>query len=147
MRYPLIDRQLLATLRLVHGGFNTIVALLFFYHGSLGVRIRRARLAKGPLPFTLIRRHRKGGPLLAVLGMIGFCVGLTLIMLHTGNVLTFPAHFIVGCSIVLCLIATLVISRKIKGLDSSYRTPHFHLGIAILCLYALEVLLGITVFF
>jgi len=53
----------------------------------------------------------------------------------------------VGCTIVLCLLSTFLISRKIKGPDSSYRTPHFVLGITILCLYLAEVFLGIGVLF
>ncbi len=145
MHYPLIDRQLLSSLRFVHGGYNTIVALLFFYHASLGVRIRRARRGGGPLPFMLIKRHRKGGPLLAALGIAGFFIGFTLVMLDSGNVLQFPYHFIVGCIIVAGLVATLLLSRKIKGPDSPYRTPHFHLGIAILVLYLVEVVLGLGV--
>jgi len=145
MQYPLIDRQLLSSLRLVHGGFNTCVVLLFFYHARLGIMIRRARMAHGPLPFPVIKRHRKGGPLLASLGIAGFCIGFTLVMLDSGKVLQFPSHFLVGCTIVLCLITTFGISRKIKGPDSPYRTPHFYLGIAVLCLYLIEVVLGLGV--
>ena len=147
MQYPLIDRQLLSSLRLVHGGFNTFVVLLFFYHARLGITIRRARMARGPLPFPMIKRHRKGGPVLAALGIAGFCIGFTLVMLDSGKVLQFPAHFLVGCTIVLCLITTFVLSRKIKGPDSPYRTPHFYLGIATLCLYLVNVVLGIGVLF
>jgi len=147
MQYPLIDRQLLSYLRLVHGGFNTCVVFLFFYHARLGITIRRARRARGPLPFPMIKRHRKGGPLLAALGITGFCIGFSLVMLDSGKVLQFPSHFLVGCTIVLCLITTFILSRKIKGPDSPYRTPHFYLGIAILCLYLIEVFLGIGVLF
>ncbi len=145
MQYPLIDRQLLSSLRLVHAGFNSFVMVMFFYHARLGIAIRRARRAHGPLPFPLIKRHRKGGPVLASLGIAGFCIGFTLVMLDSGKVLQFPYHFFTGCTIVLCLITTFVISRKIKGLDSPYRTPHFYLGIAILCLYLVEVFLGLGV--
>jgi hypothetical protein len=145
MQYPLIDRQLLSYLRFFHGGFNTFVMIMFFYHAHLGIAIRRARRARGPLPFPMIKRHRKGGPLLAALGITGFCIGFTLVMLDSGKVLQFPFHFLVGCTIVLSLITTFVVSRKIKGPDSSYRTPHFYLGIAILCLYLIEVFLGIGV--
>jgi hypothetical protein len=145
MQYPLIDRQLLSYLRLVHGGFNTFVMIMFFYHARLGIAIRRARRARGPLPFPMIKRHRKGGPLLAALGITGFCIGFTLVMLDSGKVLQFPYHFLVGCTIVLCLITTFVLSRKIKGPDSPFRTPHFYLGIAILCLYLTEVFLGLGV--
>jgi hypothetical protein len=145
MHYPLIDRHLLSSLRFVHGGFNTFVTAMFFYHAHLGVAIRRARRARGPLPFPLIKRHRRGGPVLAALGLIGFCIGFTLVMLDSGRALEFPLHFLVGCTIVLCLITTFVISRKIKGTDSPYRTPHFYLGIAILCLYLSEVVLGLGI--
>lgn len=147
MQYPLVDRQLLSSLRLAHGSYNSIVMLLFFYHGWLGFTIRRARKSKAPLPFAAIKRHRKIGPVLAFMGGFGFLIGLTLILLHTGNVLEYPPHFLVGCTIVLCLLSTFLISRKIKGPDSPYRTPHFVLGIAILCLYLIQVFLGIGVMF
>ncbi len=145
MQYPLIDRQLLASLRLVHAGYNSLVVVLFYYHGWLGITIRRARKSKAPLPFAAIKRHRKTGPLLTGMGGIGFLIGLTLILLDTGNVLQFLPHFLVGCTIVLCLLTTFLISRKIKGPDSPYRTPHFVLGVTILCLYLIEVFLGIGV--
>jgi len=147
MQYPLIDRQLLSSLRLVHASYNSLVMLLFFYHGWLGMTIRRARMSKKPLPFEVIKRHRKTGPLLTVLGVVGFLIGLTLILLHTGNVLEYPPHFLAGCAIVVCLLATFLISRKIKGPDSPYRTPHFVLGITILCLYIIQTFLGIGVLF
>jgi hypothetical protein len=147
MQYPLIDKHLLSSLRFVHGGFNSFVTAMFFYHANLGMAIRRARKAHAPLPFPLIKRHRKGGPVLAGLGIAGFCIGFTLVMLDSGRILEFPYHFLVGCCIVLCLIGTFILSRKIKGSDSPYRAPHFYLGIAILCLYLIEVALGIGVLF
>jgi len=147
MQHPLIDPKLLASLRLVHGSYNSIVATLFFYHGWLGITIRRARKSKAPLPFAAIKRHRRTGPFLVVMGGLGFLIGLTLVLLDSGNVLQFSAHFLVGCIIVLCLLFTFLISRKIKGPDSPYRTPHFVLGIAILCLYLVEVFLGVGVLF
>ncbi len=145
MEYPLIDRQLLSYLRLVHACFNSLVIVMFFYHARLGLAIRRARKTHRPHPFPLIKRHRKEGPILAAGGIVGFCIGFTLVLLDTGNVLEYPGHFLVGCIIVLCLSTTFVISRKIKGLASPYRTPHFTLGIAILCLYLVEVFFGIGV--
>ena len=147
MQYPLINRQLLSSLRLVHVSYNSLVMFLFFYHGWLGIKIRRARKSKSPLPFAAIKRHRKTGPVLAIMGGLGFLIGFTLILLHTGNVLEYPSHFLVGCTIVLCLISTFLISRKIKGPDSPYRIPHFVLGILILCLYLIQAFLGIGVMF
>jgi hypothetical protein len=145
MQYPLIDRQLLADLRLVHGVYNTIMTLLFLYLGRLGFRIRRDRRAGAPLPVPVVKRHRRMGPVLVVLGGIGFLEGLTLVLLDTGKVLQFPPHLFTGLTIVVLLIATFKISRDIKGPDSPYRTPHFKIGVAILCLYVVNVIIGIGV--
>jgi hypothetical protein len=144
MTYPLIDRQLLAVLRPAHGAFNTIVMLLFIYQGLLGFRIRRARMANASPLFPTIRRHRKMGPILAIVGGFAFLSGLTLVLLDTGNALEYPPHFFTGLTIVILLIATYKISRDIKGPGSSFRTPHFVLGVVILCLYFVNVLIGIV---
>jgi hypothetical protein len=116
--------------------------LLFLYQGWLGLRIRRDRRAHAPLPLPLIKRRRKKGPVLAILGGLGFLTGLTLVLLDTGNVLEHQPHFITGLSIVVLLISTYRISRDIKGPDSPFRTTHFALGVAILCLYLVNVFLG-----
>jgi uncharacterized protein DUF4079 len=147
MQYPLIDKQWLLNLRLVHASYNSCIILFFFYHGWLGFTIRRARRAKAPLPFASIKRHRKTGPLLAALGIAGFFIGFTLVLLHTGKVLEYPPHLFTGFIIVALLMTTWSISRKIKGPDSPYRTPHFAVGIAILCFYVIEAILGIGVLF
>jgi hypothetical protein len=146
MQYPLIDRQLLAELRPVHGVYNTIVVLLFLYQGWLGLRIRRERRARAPLPVPVIKRHRRMGPVLVILGGLGFMEGLTLVLLDTGRVLDFPPHLFTGFTIVVLLIATYKISKDIKGPDSPYRTPHFILGVAILCLYLVNVVIGLGVY-
>jgi hypothetical protein len=145
MQYPLIDKQLLANLRLAHGAYNSIVTLLFLYHGGLGFRIRRDRRAHAPFPLSVIKRHRRLGPALLILGGFGFLEGLTLVMLDSGKVLQFPPHLFTGFTIVVLLIATYKISRDIKGPDSPFRTTHFVFGIAILCLYLVNVYLGIGV--
>ena len=147
MRFPLIDRQLLAHLRLVHAFFNTAVMIFFFYHAGIGIAIRRARRAKAPLPFPLIRRHRKMGPLLAAAGIFGYCIGLALVLLDTGNVFEYVWHFTAGSFIVALIIATFIISRRIKGQDSPLRRPHWYMGLAILCLYVIEVFLGAVILF
>ncbi len=104
-------------------------------------------MAKAPLPFPKIKRHRKTGPALSLAGLLGFCIGFTLVMLDTGNVFEYPAHLAVGAVIVALLITTFVISRKIKGQDSPLRTPHMIIGIAILCCYLVEVFLGVGALF
>ena len=147
MTPPLIDVHVLAKLRLVHAFYNTSIMLLFLYHGWLGFRIRRVRRAKAPLPFPVMRLHRKAGPILAAMGVLGFFIGFTLVMLHTGKILEYPPHLFTGLTIVILLVTTWLVSRRIKGPDSPYRTPHFILGCAILCLYVVEVFLGIGVLF
>ncbi len=147
MQYPLIDKQLLADLRPVHGLYNAIVMLLFLYQGQLGFRIRRERKSGASPSFPMIRRHRRMGPVLAILGGLGFLEGLTLVLLDTGNVLEYPPHFFAGLTIVVLLIATYKISRDIKGPDSPYRAPHFVFGVVILCLYVVNVMIGIGVLF
>ena len=145
MGYPLIERELLSYLRLAHGIFNFSVMLMFLYQGWLGFTIRRARRVPSPLPLRAITRHRAFGPVLTLLGGSGFCAGLALVLLSTGNILEHPPHFFAGTLIAVLLIATYWISRNIKGTDSPLRTPHFILGIAIVCLYLVNALLGIGV--
>ena len=144
---PLIDKELIPWLRLGHGLYNSLVILLFLYQGWLGLRIRRARLAGAPLPVGAVRRHRKMGPVLAVLGIIGFSAGLVVVTLGERRYMENWHHLFTGLAIVLLLAATYHISRKIKGPDSSYRNTHLALGIAIICLYLLEAFLGIGILF
>jgi len=146
MQFPLISEKLLPPLRLAHGLFNFSVMLMFFYTARFGLQIRRARL-KGEKrsPFA-IKRHRKLGPILAILGGLGFCAGLTLVLLDTGNIIKYPAHLTVGATIVSLLLATFLVSRKITGTGPSpYRQVHFLLGLAILSCYVVEVILGLGV--
>lgn len=147
MEYPLLDQQLLANLRLLHGLFNFSVVLLFFYLARLGLGIRKARRTNAPLPLRAIRQHRRLGPILAALGGLGFAAGLTLVWLDTGNLLKYPAHLLVGLAIVALLLSTVLVSRRIKGPNSPPRELHFRLGLAILSLYVLEVFLGLGVLF
>jgi hypothetical protein len=120
--------------------------LLFLYQGWLGLRIRRDRRARAPLPIPVVKRHRRMGPVLVILGGLGFLEGLILVLLDSGRVLEFPPHLFTGLIIVVLLLATYKISRDIKGPDSPFRTPHFILGIAILCLYLVNVVIGLGVY-
>ena len=146
MQYPLIDRHLLANLRLVHGAYNGTMMLLFLYQGWIGLAIRRARKAKEPPPFPIIKRHRRLGPVLVILGGLGFLDGLTLVLLDSGRILEFPPHLFTGLTIIVLLITTYKISRNIKGPDPLYRDRHFALAAALLCLYLVNVAIGIGAF-
>ena len=142
----MIDKDIIANLRLVHGSYNALMMMLFIYQGWLGLRIRRGRMAGNP-PLETIKRHRKTGPVFAIMGVLGFFAGVTLIYLDYGRILKYPPHFITGLAIAFAIAAVFLISRKIKGLDSEWRTPHFRRGILLVCLYLVQVFLGIGILF
>jgi len=77
----MIDRPLLSDLRLMHGIYNSCMMLLFSYQGWLGFRIRRAVRARALLPVLVIRRHRKAGLVLVLMGGAGFFTGLSIVVL------------------------------------------------------------------
>ena len=141
----MLDRAFLDDLRLLHGSFNAIVALLFFYQGSLGWRIRRQRKRGGERNPGIIRRHRKEGPIFAALGIAGYFAGVGLILIDKGRLFLYPSHMIVGSCIACLIITTFIISEKIKGPESSWRTPHFLIGLLILLLYIVQLYLGLGI--
>lgn len=145
---PLIDREIIPWLKLTHGLYNTTVIILFFYQARLGITIRSRRKANAPLPTGEVKRHRKMGPVLTVLGIIGFFAGLTVVTLdEQSRYLEYWHHLFTGLAIILLLAAAYFVSKRIKGPDSPYRTPHYVIGILILCLYLLEAFLGLGVLF
>lgn len=130
--------------KLAHGSFNTLLALVFFYQAWMGLSIRRGRKRGKPRPIA-VRRHRRLGPILVVLGVLGFCLGLLLVIIDKGRVLEYPLHVAVGAVIVLFLLGQYAVSRKIKGLESPWRTPHLAIGTGIILLYVLQIVIGIGV--
>jgi hypothetical protein len=142
-----LDKTLIADLGLAHGSYNTIMMLLFLYQGSLGLRIRRERKNGNKPPINKIKRHRKIGPLLAPLGVLGFLAGAALALLDYGGLLRNTLHFIVGLLLACSIMTTFFVSKQIRGPESPARNLHFRLGIFILCLYPIQVLLGLGIFF
>jgi len=130
--------------KLAHGSFNTLLALVFFYQAWMGLTIRRGR-KRGEPQFKAMKRHRRLGPFLVVLGVLGFCLGLLLVYIDKGRLLEYPPHLAVGSVIVLFLLGQYAVSRKIKGPESPWRTPHLAIGVGILCLYVLQIVLGVGV--
>jgi len=129
-----------------HAIFNSLLALAFLYQARMGLVIRRGR-RKGEPQFVAIKRHRKFGPLLVAMGILGYCFGLILVYIDKGRVLEYPLHLAVGSLIVIFLLGQYAVSKKIKGLESPWRSPHLAVGVGILCLYALQIVIGLTVFF
>ncbi|MBI5098681.1 MAG: DUF4079 domain-containing protein [Nitrospirae bacterium] len=136
-----MSKELISYLRLLHGAYNTVVISLFVYQGILGLRIRKSEKK----PFHIIRRHRKIGPVIAILGPAGFIAGMTVAFLEWGRLLKYPYHFITGLTLVSLIITTFIISRKIKGPDPYWRNRHYALGILIICLYSVQAFLGLGI--
>jgi Protein of unknown function (DUF4079) len=141
----MIVREWIDLLRILHGAYNSLVALAFLYQGWLGLKIRKAGRSGGAKDFGIIKRHRGNGPVLALLGILGYVAGATLITIDKGHFFEYRVHHLVGLSIVSLLATTFLVSRKIKGPVSPWRTPHFLLGLAILGAYLVQLFLGLNI--
>ncbi len=132
-------------LKLLHGSYNLVMMVLFIRQGIDGIRIRQERTAgRAPL-FEAIKRHRRAGPVLALLGSLGFIAGVCVTFIDHGHLLHYPRHLITGAVLILLLGATYLISRKIKGPAQPWRLAHFITGIAILVLYLVQLYLGLDI--
>ncbi|MFZ5798987.1 MAG: DUF4079 family protein [Desulfobulbus sp.] len=140
----LLVSQMLPWLALGHGIYNGVVMLLFGYQGWLGHLIRRQRRAGASPPMTAVRRHRRNGPILVVLGAAGFLAGLLLVLLDKGEIIAFPLHFGLGLAIVFAQLGAYAVSRTIRARAEAGRGLHRLLGIAILCLYPIQALVGLA---
>lgn len=148
MQYPLIDKEIISYLQLAHGAWNLVVMLLFWQQAWLGLKIRKARrVPGGALPFPVIRRHRKSGPVFAGMALFGYLFGIVIVVLHEGHLFKHPAHFLTGTALMAIIISSIMFSRKIQGQQSPYRTAHFVAGIFLLVLYPVQILLGLGVLF
>jgi hypothetical protein len=143
----MIDKEITAYLKLIHGAFNALVMLLLIYQGWAGLNIRKIRRAGRPPDFRMIKRHRKNGPFFTILGCLGFIAGIIIVYLDEGKIFEYPLHFIIGLVITFSLITTYLISKRISGAESPLRTPHFILGIGVLVLYLVQIFLGLGILF
>lgn len=130
--------------KVAHGAFNTLLTFVFVYQAWTGLAIRRGRKSGHPRP-TVVKRHRKLGPLLVVMSAAGYCFGLVLVRMDRGHVLEYPLHFAVGSLIVLVVLAQFAVSKKIKGRGLSIRALHLFIGISIIGLYTLQIAIGVGV--
>ena len=141
----MIDKQFIAYFKLAHACFNAATLVLFFYQGWLGFLIRRARLASASMPIPAVRRHRKAGPVFALLGVLGYLAGCILVFLDKGSLLEYPLHFATGTVIALCIGGVFAVSRRIRGAAVPSRVLHFQLGLALLALYAFQTFFGLSI--
>jgi hypothetical protein len=141
----MIAREWVDLLRVLHGAFNTLVAIAFLHQGWLGLKIRKARRGGDAGDAGVIRRHRGNGPALAFLGILGYAAGAALVRVDKGYFFEYHTHHLVGIAIVILLAAALRVSRKIKGPASPWRTPHFLLGLAILGAYLVQLFVGLNI--
>jgi len=135
--------SLIEVFSVVHPFFNILMVFLFLYQAWMGFKIRRGR-KRGQSQFNSIRRHRKLGPFLILAGLAGYCSGLVLVFINSGQLLVYPLHLAVGSLIALFLVIQYIVTRKIRGVESSWRTPHLAAGILMLCLYALQIITGLA---
>lgn len=131
-------------MKVTHGSFNILVTLLFLLQAGLGLAVRRGRM-RGEPKFKAVRWHRRLGPYLVAMGLLGYCFGLTLVSIDKGHVLEYPLHFAVGTTIVIFLLAQYVVSRKLRGVAPPWRTAHLAIGAGIVCLYLAQVTIGFAV--
>lgn len=92
-----------------------------------------------------IKTHRKFGPTLALLGVSGFLVGMIVMYIDKGHILKYPLHFLNGVAISLLIAAQYYISGKIRASAAGWRNLHFSAGVALICLYLLQGLLGLGI--
>jgi hypothetical protein len=134
-------------LGIIHGLYNVVVLTLLLRQAWLGLRIRRQRLYGGLPVFDAIKKHRKLGPILVILGLFGFLSGLVTVYMDYGTVTKYPYHLLTGSLVALLLITAFWMSRIIKGGDSPWRTRHYAIGVIILCTYVAQMILGLDILF
>ena len=100
--------------KVVHGSFNTLVFICFLYQAWMGLKIRRGRKS-GQSQFIAMKRHRRLGPFLVIIGVLGYCFGLAMVLIDTGKVLEYPLHLAIGSLIVLFLVGQYVVSKRIDN--------------------------------
>lgn len=135
-----------SVLQLAHVFFNTALFLAFAYQGTLGWRIRGRRVVGVLQDFSVVKRHRALGPVLATLLPFGYLVGLTTAYLHRGVWVRYPAHLAVGTALLVVVAAVVLVSRRIGGAQSPWRARHGALGLLLLCTFLVQIYLGLNIF-
>ena len=142
----MVSDRVVSTLQLAHVLANSALFFAFVYQGTLGWRIRHRRIA-GVLPdFSVVKRHRALGPLLATLLPMGYLAGLITAYLHKDLWVPYPGHLAVGTVLLVVAGSAVLVSKRIRGAQSPWRAPHFALGLLLLCTFLVQIYLGLNIF-
>lgn len=136
---------LVPALQIAHALFGCALFLALVVQGLLGRRIRSRRLAGAPQDFGAVKRHRALGPILASLAPVAFLAGLITVRIHKGLWVNFPGHLAVGGVVLALAAATALASRGIRGAGSPWRARHRALGALLLCVFLVQVVLGLGI--
>ncbi len=142
----MISDGTVSALQLAHVSFNGVLFLALVFQGVLGWRIRRRRVAGVLQDFSVVTRHRALGPVLAALLPIAYLAGLITVYLHKGLWVLHSIHLAVGTVLVAIACSMYLVSKKIRGPQSPWRTPHFALGLFLLCTFLVQIYLGLNIF-
>jgi len=142
----MVSDRVVSTLQLVHVFFNSTLFFALVYQGRLGWRIRRRRVAGVLQDFSVVKRHRTLGPILATLLPMGYLAGLITVYLHKGLWVRFPGHLAGGTVLLVVVFSIFMVSKRIRGAQSPWRTPHFALGLLLLCTFLVQIYLGLNIF-
>lgn len=140
-------QEFVPVLQVGHGLFNAALLAAFLAQGWLGWRIRRGRAAGFATDILALKRHRRQGPILALLLGVGYLAGVSTAFVHKGRWVPHPLHFAAGTLLIALVAATVVVSKRIQGPATPARTTHFLLGIVVLGVFFTQALLGLAVLF
>lgn len=142
----MVSDRVVSILQLAHVLFSGALFFAMAYQGLLGWRIRHRRVAGVLQDFSVVKRHRALGPILATLLPIGYLAGLITVYLHKGLWVRYPVHLAGGTVLLAIACAVVLVSKKIRGAQSPWRTRHFELGLLLLCAFLVQIFLGLNVF-
>lgn len=142
----MVSDAVVSTLQVVHVVFNGALFFAFAFQGWLGWRIRKKRVAGALQDFGMVKRHRALGPVLATLLPLGYLAGVSTAYLHKGLWARYPGHLAAGTVLLMVAGAAVLISKRIRGAQSPWRTYHFELGLLLLCTFVIQIYLGLNIF-
>ena len=147
MPYGETFQSVISSIKYAHGSFNAILLLIFLYQGWLGLRIRGRRKSGKPSEVQFAVRHRNLGMFLPFLVIAGFGGGIGAVFLSLDDFFVYPVHFLNGLALSFLVVATSLISKKIRARENEWRNIHYYIGVTIIFLFAVQVYFGLSMLF